>query len=244
MKYWRLLVFLLALSGLAQQRLTLHWLVREDIFAGILANDRVRLEKGAQTLDRVAAWYPETQVAAWRAGVEAMRAVWAYEENRIEDFRRHYALTLTYFDRCRATASDPTSNRNIAIPEIFEGGVYVAIADRLPESLRAGAWERAYQSYKRLNELEAPALDKLPLHMKGEVLSGLAMATQRTGRADELSAALAAVREKVPNSVYSRAADKWLADPASATKVRIACLTCHEPNTLGPKLDSLHKVSR
>ena len=241
MKPFVLATFLgLASAAFAQQpRLTLHWLVREDIFAGLLANDRVRLEKGAQTLDRVASYYPESQVVAWRAGVEMMRAIWAHEEGKTEDFRRHYSLAITYFDRCRATAGQ----ENAAIPEIFEGGIYVVISDRLPESLRPGAWERTYQAYKRLNAMEAPRLDRLPVHMRGEVVAGLAVATQRTGRTAELPAALAAVREKLPNTPYSRAADRWIADPASATKVRMACLTCHEPNTLGPKLDSLHKVT-
>lgn len=235
-----LLVLLFSLSAVAQQRVTLHWLVREDVFAGLLGNDRVRLEKGAQTLDRVAAYYPETHVVAWRAGIEMMRAVWAHEENKTDDFQRHYALTLTYLDRCRATAGE----ENARIPEIFEGALYLVLSDRLPESLRAGGWERGYQAYRRLNSLEAHRLDKLPLHMKGEILAGLAVTTQRTGRTAELPDRLETLRQKLEGTAYSRAAEKWLADPGSASKVRLACLTCHQPNTLGPKLDSLHKVSR
>ncbi len=223
----------------AEQRLTLHWLVREDIFAGVLANDRVRLEKGAKTLDTVAAFYQPVDVYAWRAGVETMRAIWAHEDGKPEDFRRHYALAITYFDASRNASNAQTA----AIPEIFEGGIYVAVADRLPESLRRGAWERCYSAYQKLNAMEAGRVDRLPLHMKGEVIAGLAVATQRTGRTDELPAALEAVQTKLAGSVYASAAKKWLADPASATKVRMACLTCHEPNTLGPKLDSLHKVN-
>jgi hypothetical protein len=236
----KIVLLLFAFTLAAEQRLSLHWLVREDIFAGLLANDKARLEKGVKTLDSVAAFYEETDVMAWRFGAETMRAVWAHEEGRTEDFRRHYSLAMTYLDRCRATAK----GEKLGIPEIFEGGVYVVSADRLPESLRAGAWERAYQSYKRLNELEASRVDRLPLHMKGEVIAGLAVATQRTGRNAELSAALETVRQKLPGTVYAKAAEKWMADPESAGKVRLACLTCHEPNTLGPKLNQLHQVKK
>lgn len=235
----KLITFFFALALLAEQRLTLHWLVREDIFAGVLANDRARLEKGAQTLDTVAAFYPSVEVHAWRAGVEMMRAIWAHEDGKPEDFRRHYSLAMTYFDATRNAADQ----KSAAIPEIFEGGIYVATADRLPENLRRGAWERCYLAYKKLNAMEAPRLDKLPLHMKGEVIAGLAVATQRTGRTEELPAALEAVQTKLAGSVYANAAKKWQADPASATKVRMACMTCHEPNTLAPTLERIHKVN-
>lgn len=233
------LTFFFALTLFADQRLTLHWLVREDIFSGVLANDRARLEKGAQTLETVASLYAPVDVYAWRAGVEMMRAVWAHEDGKPEDFRRHYSLAITYFDATRNLANE----RTVAIPEIFEGGIYVATADRLPESLRRGAWERCYLAYKKLNALEASRLDKLPLHMRGEIIAGLAVATQRTGRTAELPAALEAVQTKLPGSVYATAAQKWLADPTSATKVRMACLTCHEPNTLRPTLDRIHKTN-
>ncbi len=234
------LLMLFAFSLAAEQRLTLHWLVREDIFAGILANDKVRLEKGMKTLESVAPFYEEVDVMAWRFSAETVRGIWAHEEGRTEDFRRHYALALTYLDRCRSAAK---GNRLI-IPEIFEGGVYAVLSDRLPESLRAGAWERTYQAYKKLNELEAGRVDRLPVHMKGEIIAGLALATQRTGRSAELGAALETVRQKLPGTVYARAAEKWIADPAAAGKVRMACLSCHEPNTLGPKLNELHPATK
>ncbi len=235
----KLLVLFFALNLAAQQRISLHWLVREDVFAGLLANDRARLEKGAKTLDAVASFYAEEDVLAWKFSMELMRAVWAREDGNAEDFRRHYAVSMTYIDRCRTLAK----GARMIVPEIFEGATYVVVADRLPENLRKGAWERAYQSYKKLNELEAPRLDKLPTHMKGEILAGLAAATQRTGRLEELPVALETIQQKLPGTVYATAAKKWMADPESAAKVKMACLTCHEPNTLGPKLNELHKTN-
>jgi hypothetical protein len=47
-------------------RLNVDWLVREDIFAGLLENDRVRLEKGLETLNAVSKSYSERSVLAWR----------------------------------------------------------------------------------------------------------------------------------------------------------------------------------
>jgi hypothetical protein len=53
---------------------------------------------------------------------------------------------------------------------------------------RAAGWELAYTAYQRLWKLQAPIIEKLPLHHKGEVLSGLAQTAQRTGRSEEAGA--------------------------------------------------------
>ncbi|GAB4371149.1 MAG: hypothetical protein OHK0021_13830 [Bryobacter sp.] len=233
------LLFVFALTLTAQQRLSVNWLVREDLFAGLLGNDRARLEAAVATLDQVAPFENQPRVLAWRFAAEMMRAVWTHEDGKPTDFRRHYALAMTYIDQCRATAKGQDS----ILPPIFEGATYAVVADRLPENLRAGAWDISYQSYKALNQIEALRLERLPVHMKGEILAGLALATQRTNRTAELSAALEAVITRLPNTPYSRAAEAWRKNPESAAKVRIACLTCHEANTLGPLLERTHKVA-
>ena len=231
---------LLAQQQAAPNRLTINWLVREDVFAGLLQNDKVRLEKGMATLNAVEKFYSETEVTAWRAVAETTRAVWALEAGDKESFARSYALGMTYFDQSRRLAKGPLA----VIPEIFEGGTLVVLADRLPENLRRGAWETTYQDYRRLNAMEQGKLESLPMHMKGEILAGLAMATQRTGRDGELAAALTRVQEMLPKTPYAAVAKKWAEDPASRTKVRLACLSCHEPNRLVPAIERSHQVAK
>lgn len=43
-------------------RLTVHWLVPEDIFEGVLQNGKIRLEKGLAALNAVEKLYPEVEV--------------------------------------------------------------------------------------------------------------------------------------------------------------------------------------
>ena len=231
---------LLTVPAMAQPKMSLHWLVREDLFAGAMANDHARFEKGVETLNKVGRFYPEADVVSWQGLVEMTRAVWAHEAGQPADFRRHYALGMTYFDQLRGMAAkDDGAKRLLAI---FEGATHLVLADRLPESMRAGSWERAYKSYQVLWATEQGYLDRLPVHMKGEVLAGRAATAFRTGHEEELKQTLALILEKMPGTPYAAAAKKWAEDPAARGKTRFACLTCHEPNTLKSLLEPKPKA--
>ena len=219
-------------------RLNVDWLVREDIFAGLLENDRVRLEKGLETLNAVSKSYSERSVLAWRYSAEVMKAVWAYEAKDMVSFNRHYGVALTYLDQCRKLSTGDAAN----LPEIFEGATMVVLADRLPEAMRKGAWERAYQAYAKLDELQVSYLDKLPMHMKGESLSGLAATAYRTGREAELTKTLERMQAGLAKTPYAAVAKKWAEDPSARSKVKMVCISCHEPNRLGNRVELSHAV--
>lgn len=231
---------LLSMSAMAQSKLTLNWLVREDIFAGMLANDHARFEKGVETLSKVGRFYSEIEVLAWQGTVEATRAVWAHEAGKPEDFRRHYALSATYFDQLRGLAAKDERARLLLA--IFEGATLVTMADRLPEPVRTAAWDRSYKSYQALWAMEQGNIDRLPLHMKGEILGGRAAAAFRTGHEEDLRQTLALIQEKMPGTLYATVAKKWTDDPAARAKTRIACISCHEPNTLKNLLERKPKA--
>lgn len=225
-----LTVLLLVSPALAQPPLTLHWLVREDIFSGLMAGDVARLEKGEQTLNELGRFYSEPQVIAWRAAIDGARAGIAAKANRMDDFRRHYSRAITYFDQLRRMeAKDPEAK---FLSAVFEGGVFISIADLVPENLRANAWERTYASYVRLNELEKGRVLKMPNHMRGEILGGLAESAFRTNRTTEGEEALKVILANMPNTPYANVAQKWTENPALRTKLRMGCISCHEQNTL------------
>lgn len=234
-------MMMVAVSLLAQAPsnwLTLNWLVREDIFAGLLENDRARLAKGVETLERVGKYYPEFEVVAWKYSIEAIEAVWAHESQDEIGFRRHYGLALTYLNQLRKL----TANGPKHLPEIFEGAVLGVLADRMPEGMRKGAWERAYLAYSKLDELQAAEFEKLPMHMKGESLAGLAVTASRTGREAEVMKALTRIQEGMPKTPYAMVAKKWAEEPESRGKVKLMCISCHEPNRLGNRVERSHAV--
>ena len=236
------LLLLLAVVTLSAQpnpnRLTVDWLVREDIFAGLLDNDRARMQKGLETLDVVGKALPEGGVLAWRYAAEVVKAVWAYEAKDMVGFNRHYAVALTYLNQCRKLSVGERAD----IPEIFEGAVMAVLADRMPEKLRKGAWERAYLAYAKLDELQVGYLDKLPMHMKGESLAGLAATAYRTGREAEMVKTLERMQTGLAKTPYALVAKKWAEDPASRGKVKMVCISCHEPNRLGNRIEMSHAV--
>jgi len=118
-----------------QQRLTIHWLVREDFFAGLIDNDKIRLEKWLATLNSIEKYYTPVEVLAWRGLAETTKAVWALGAGDREAFARGYALGMTYWDECRRAAKGELA----VYPEIFEGATLVVLAHRLPDNLRSGA---------------------------------------------------------------------------------------------------------
>lgn len=233
----RCLCILFAALNLGAQpnpnRLTIDWLVREDIFAGLIDNDPVRFAKGLETLNTVGRHYPEASVFAWRYTAEAVQAVWAHEAKDTISFNRHYALALTYLDQSRKTSS----GNYATIPEIFEGATMAVLAERMPEALRRGSWERAYKAYAKLDELQSSQVDKFPMHMKGESLSGLAATAYRTGREAEMMKTLERIQAGMPKTPYAAVAKKWADEPEARAKVKFVCISCHEPNRLGNRLE-------
>ncbi len=235
-----LLLFALAPGLWAQapsNGLSVTWLVREDLFAGMLDGDRERFKKGLETLDAVASYYPEAELLGWRYMAAATQAVWAHEAKDSVTFNRQFGIALTHMNRLRKLAVD----RQAALPEIYEGAVMLVLADRLPEALRAGAKERAYQAYAKLGQLEVSYIENMPMHMKGESLSGFATTAFMTGRNEEAVKAFERVATSMPKTPYGLAAKKWLEDPESRGKVKTACLSCHEPNRLGARVEKSHK---
>ena len=83
-------------------------------------------------------------------------------------------------------------------------------------------------------------IEKLPLHHKGEVLTGLAQSTQRTGRDAELGPQLDRIVALLPSTAYAMTAQQWKDDPARAQST-LACQTCHGAGTLVARLAEVSK---
>ena len=81
---------------IANTRLTVNTLVREDIFAGFLRNDLVRLARAEKNLELLLASRPVDRPAllAWQGSAALTRAALANEANQPEQFRQHYGRAL------------------------------------------------------------------------------------------------------------------------------------------------------
>jgi hypothetical protein len=223
---------------LADTRYSVHTLVREDIFAGILNGDMDRFARGEESIDfllvqRQAADQPA--LLAWRAGALLFRGVLALEAKRMDEFEGRFSRA----NKIIAQAQELGANDQGTIATI--AGMYALLADRLPENQRAQAWATAYKSYQALWKKQEGVVEKLPLHMQGELLGGLAQSAQRTGHDKELAGYLDKILAIAPDSPYGKAAKRWKEDAKAAKDTPISCLTCHAQGRLAARRAELDK---
>ncbi len=195
-----------------------------DLFAGFLANDMERFRRGEKNIQTLLEKRPaaKSSLLAWKASATLYRAVIAHENNRNDEFQQKYREALDLFAQAQLIGSKDGEASAIA------GATYVTFGDRLPKEHRAAAWSQAYDSYQALWKQQAPVVNQLPLHLRGELLGGLAASAMRTGRTEESTQHLDKIIATLSNTAYESVARKWKKDPKAAENTRITCLSCHE----------------
>jgi hypothetical protein len=222
---------------LSDTRLTVHTLVREDMFAGFREDNLERLSKAEKNIDILLRERPDQRanLLAWRAGATMYRAVRAHETRQPEEFTRGFAAALDGF---AAAAKLESGNDGVAA---ITGGTLATFADRLPENVRAAAWSQAYDNYAILWKQQGRGIEKMPLHHKGEVLAGMAQSAQRTGRSEESAQYIDKMLTMLADTQYEAMARQWKTDPASAAKTNLTCKNCHNAGRLSNRLAALEK---
>ena len=220
---------------LTDSRFTVHTLVREDIFAGFLEDDMTRFNRGEKNIEILLEKRPaeKASLLAWKGGATLYRAVRAIDEKRDDEFRKLYQQSLDHFAAARQ------ANPKDGGVDAIMGGSFAIFADRLPKEHRVPAWSKAYDSYRMLWNQQAPIVDRLPVHLRGELLGGLAQAAQRTGRTEEMGQYLDKILEVLRDTPYESVAKKWKANPQSAAGTTIACMTCHDSGRLSARISAL-----
>ena len=222
---------------LSETRLTVHTLLREDIFAGFMSNNMHRMARAEQHIELLLKERPaqRANLLAWKAGTSMYRAVLAHEAGKPDEFERLFAEAREGFTDAAGLRS---GNDGVAA---ITGGTLSVFADRLPEEHRAAAWSQAYDAYSTLWKQQGAGIERLPVHFKGELLAGMAQSAQRTGRTDEAAQFLDRMLLLLPNTPYEPTARQWKTDPASASTTNLTCQNCHNPGRLAARLEVLEK---
>jgi hypothetical protein len=220
---------------LSETRLSVHTLVREDIFAGFRNGNMERLSKAERNIEVLLKERPaqRANLLAWKGGATTYRAVRAHESGQAGEFARLFAAALDDFADAGTLDS---GNDGVAA---ITGGTMATFADRLPEKHRAAAWSQAYDNYSLLWKQQGAGIEKLPVHHKGEVLSGLTQSAQRTGRSEEAAQYLDKMLTILVDTPYEAMAKQWKSDPASAATTNLTCKNCHNPGRLSSRLEAL-----
>lgn len=220
---------------ISDTRLPVSTLVREDVFAGWRANDMERFARAEKNIDLLLDKRPKAraEILAWKGATKIYRAVLAHEAGNAEEFERLFQETRDLFAEAQELAP-----KHPAVAAVV-GGSYVLFGDRLPEKYRAEAWSVSYDSYQALWSQQGQFVDKMPRHIRGELLAGLAQSAQRTGRKEELDKYLDKIIEVLPDTQYERVAKQWKEDPLSAANSNISCKYCHAPGRLSARIAKL-----
>lgn len=222
---------------LSDTRLTVHTLVREDIFAGFMNDDLERLTRGEKNAQRLAeaprSPMEKPPALAWQAGAALYRAVAAFENKKPEEFQKHFDRSQELFAQARQL--NPKDGGVAAVT----GGSYVVFADRLPKDKQAAAWQASYEAFSMLWQFQGQGVERLPIHIRGELLGGLAVSAQRTGRATEAAEHVERILQVMPDTPYAKIAKQWKENPASAKTATISCLNCHESGRLAARVSAL-----
>jgi hypothetical protein len=220
---------------LSDMRLPVSTLVREDVFAGWRANDMERYARAERNIDLLLEQRPKSRadLLAWKGGTRLYRAVLAHEADSSEEFERLYQESLDLFAEAKKLGPKQP------VVAAVVGGSYVLFADRLPEKYRAAAWSESYGNYQILWQQQGQVLDRLPTHIRGELLAGLAQSAERTGRKEEFDEYLDKIIEVLPDTSYERVAKQWKADPQVAVGANISCKSCHAEGRLAARIANL-----
>ena len=218
-------------------RLTVHTLLREDVFAGFLQGDVARMARAEKNADLLLASRPADRpsILAWQGSLAMTRAVMANEARQPDQFRQHYRRAQELFAEAMKLGPDVVGVFAIT------GGTQVSIADRLPAEERKASWELGYTAYQQLWKMQGQVIDKLPLHHKGEVLSGLAQTAGRTGRGEEAAAGVERILTLLPDTPYAARARQWKDDPSGRATSKLTCQTCHGPGMLVSRIAEVSK---
>lgn len=224
-----LLIFMLAaLTAVANDRpagMTVHTWVREEIFAGYMANDVERFDKGVAKLDTILAAKPDdVHALAWRGSADVYRAVLARKAGKPEEYRKLYDNGMATMAKARELAP-----RDVGV--IVISAVPLFFGDQLDPADRNGALQLGRKMNLTAMEAQKAGFEKLPAHFRGELWSGVAFAADRLGDREERDRILKTIIEQMPGTPYKTRAEKWLASD-SLPHASYMCLSCHEPGRL------------
>jgi hypothetical protein len=201
--------------------------VREDLFAGYLADDMKTFERGEQKVDELLAEKPDSAgLQAWKMSAVIYRAVRSFEAGDRAAFDTGYKRAIDTLESLLNKAP-----KDVAVKAIY-GGMISTVGHRLPPDIQLAANRRASEVFLQLEELQKAQFDKMPVHHRGEVLAGVAQAAARSGQDQLARTYLTRIVNTMEGTPYAAFARDMLHRPESMKKIKIACNTCHEPNRL------------
>ena len=215
-------------------RVPLSTWVREDLFAGWIANDTATFDRGTKKVDRFLSDHPDDRLGlAFKYMVVAYAMIQA--RTRADDVAYQTQFAAAKDLRSRIFAGDLRDPG----PYIVVGSCQVRTAYFAPEKDRAAMYRDGRDLLAKVPELQADIFEKLPPHFRGEVWAQLAFASDRLGDAAARDQALENMLTKLPGTPYESRARAWQKPGNIAKEKDYTCMSCHDPGRLAPTLARL-----
>lgn len=204
--------------------ITVHTWVREDLFAGVMVDDRDAVERGSKKLDAVLAANPDDAVAkSWRVLELVTRAAWADQKN-------DPASSKSWMEKAMALRATIADSKDLGVQTVL-GGSLLFYAAKSPAQATDTMYRDGREHLIRVRKAQEAYLPKMPPHFSGELLSQLAFASDRLADQESKAKYIAEMKQYLAGTAYERRADKWqttaIKDWAGAQ-----CISCHEPGRL------------
>jgi hypothetical protein len=201
--------------------------VREDLFAGWVANDLDQFGRGVRKLDLYLQDHPDDSSAlAWQYLVLGYRMRQALAAG--DDAAYHSLLVASKEVRLKAFSTDPKDPS----PYIIVGSALVRVASSAPEQDRAWMYRDGRDLLNKVPGLQKDYFDTLPPHMRGELWSQIAFASDRLGDQAERDRVLGEMVARLGGSPYEARARNWQKRANLSKEGDYACISCHEPGRL------------
>lgn len=210
--------------------ISIHTWVREDLFAGWIANDLDSFERGVRKVDLYLNDHPDDPGGlSWRCLILAyqMRQALAAGDNAAY----HRLLAAAKEVRQKTFAGDPQDPS----PYIIVGSSLVRLASSAPDEDRAWMYRDGRELLNKVPGLQKDYFDTLPPHMRGELWSQIAFASDRLGDKAERDRVISEMLAKLPGSPYETRARHWQKLPNLKSEGDYTCLSCHDPGRLAKK---------
>jgi hypothetical protein len=195
-------------------------IVRADFFAGF-RGDAARLERGMKLCEDELATNPTNADALVWHGAGLMFL--AGEAARRQDFAA--AGERARRGRAEVDRADRLAPDSLSVM-LVRAVVLNASAPNVRDQAQGRMMqEAAVAGFERALAIQAPYLDRLSEHSRGELLAGLAEGWSRLGDTERSRGYLERIVKELPNTRYQTRARAWLEDgPQSGP---MTCLTCH-----------------
>lgn len=210
-----------ALAQAPQSPTRFDYLIRADFLAGA-AGDLARFERAMKLCEETLAANPlHAEALVWHGSGLVFLSGQAVKRKDRETARELLARGLTEMDQAAALKPE---NVGVLIPRAATLSA-VSRALRDPDRARP-LLETAVGDYEKVLVLQAPYFERLSVHVRGELLAGLAEGWHRLGQIEKARGYLQRIVAELPGSRYEAKARAWL-ERGPAAGERLSCGGCH-----------------